>query len=65
MPFVKLTDSISLLITRRKDISDGMAEIMQKEDLHFLIVEGSEVGNVDEEDSDIIKNSIIQNQDKV
>ncbi len=58
MPFVKLTDSISLLITRRKDITEGMAEIMHKEDLHFLLVEGSEVGNVDEEDSDMIKNII-------
>ncbi|MCB9250653.1 MAG: HlyC/CorC family transporter [Ignavibacteriales bacterium] len=57
-PFVKLTDSISLLLVRKNDLSDNLAEIMQKEDIHSLIVEGSEVGNVDEKDSDTIKNII-------
>lgn len=64
-PFVKLTDSISLLLVRKNDLSDNLAEIMQKEDIHSLIVEGSEVGKVDEEDSDTIKNIISLADQKV
>ncbi|MBK7106340.1 MAG: HlyC/CorC family transporter [Ignavibacteriae bacterium] len=64
-PLVKITDSISLLLTRKKDLSDEVADIMHKEDIHSLIVEGSEVGNVDEEDSDIIKNIIDLAEQKV
>jgi putative hemolysin len=57
-PFVKLTSSISMLLTRKDDLSNEVNEVMQKEEIHSLIVEGSEVGKVDEEDSDIIKNII-------
>ncbi|MBI1933883.1 MAG: HlyC/CorC family transporter [Ignavibacteriales bacterium] len=64
-PFVKLTDSISLLLTRNNDVSGEVAEIIHKDEIHSLIVEGSEVGKVDEEDSDIIKNIIDLAEQKV
>ncbi len=64
-PFVKLTGSISILLTKEDDISADVTEIIHKDEIHSLIVEGSEVGNVDEEDSDVIKNIIELAEQKV
>lgn len=64
-PFVKLTDSISLLIVRKNSLSNEVSDILHRDEIHLLIDEGSEVGNVDEEDSDIIKNIIDMGDQKV
>ena len=64
-PFVKLTDSISLLIVRKNSLSNEVSDILHRDEIHSLIDEGSEVGNVDEEDSDIIKNIIDMGDQKV
>jgi len=57
-PLVKLTDSVSLLFIKKDELFEDELNIPHRDDIHSLIVEGSEVGNVDEEDSDIIKNII-------
>lgn len=64
-PAVKLTDSISLLLVRKNNLSEEVSEIMHRDEIHSLIDEGSEAGNVDEEDSDIIKNIIDLGDQKV
>jgi len=64
-PLVKFTGSVSMFLTRRDDISNEVTEIIHKDEIHSLIVEGSEVGNVDEEDSDVIKNIIDLAEQKV
>jgi len=64
-PLVKLTDSISLLLVRKDSLADEVSEIIHRDEIHSLIDEGSEVGNVDEEDSDIIKNIIDLGDQKV
>lgn len=64
-PFVKLTDSISLLLISKNSLSNEVSEILHRDEIHSLIDEGSEVGNVDEEDSDIIKNIIDMGDQKV
>ena len=64
-PFVKLTDSISLLLIRKNSLSNEVSEILHRDEIHSLIDEGSEAGNVDEEDSDIIKNIIDMGEQKV
>jgi magnesium and cobalt exporter, CNNM family len=64
-PVVKLTDSISMLVIRKNNLSEDEAEIIHRDEIHSLIDEGSEVGNVDEEDSDVIKNIIELGDQKV
>lgn len=64
-PFVKLTDSISLLLISKNSLSNEVSEILHRDEIHLLIDEGSEVGNVAEEDSDIIKNIIDMGDQKV
>ncbi|MCB0731839.1 MAG: HlyC/CorC family transporter [Ignavibacteriae bacterium] len=64
-PAVKLTDSISMLLVRKNNLSDEISEIIHRDDIHSLIEEGSEVGSVDEEDSDVIKNIIDLGDQKV
>ena len=64
-PIVKLTDSISLLLVRNDSLSEEVSEIIHRDEIHSLIDEGSQVGNVDEEDSDIIKNIIDLGDQKV
>lgn len=64
-PIVKLTDSISLLLVRKDNLTEEVSEIIHRDDLHSLIEEGSEAGNVDEEDSDVIKNIIDLGDQKV
>ncbi len=64
-PVVKLTDSISLLLVRNNSFSEEVSEIIHRDEIHSLIDEGSEVGNVDEQDSDIIKNIIDLGDQKV
>ncbi len=64
-PVVKLTDSISLLLIRKNEISDNKIESIAKGEIQSLIDEGSEVGSVDEEDSDIIRNIIELGDQKV
>lgn len=63
-PLVKLTDSISLLLIESREYGEEVENI-DKEEIHSLIEEGSEVGNVDEEDSDVIKNIIDLGDQKV
>ncbi len=64
-PVVKLTDSISMLVMRKNNLSEEVSEIIHRDEIHSLIDEGSEVGNVDEEDSDVIKNIIELGDQKV
>jgi len=64
-PVVKLTDSISLLLIRKNEISDDENELLHRDEIHSLIEEGSEAGSVDEDDSDIIKNIIDLGDQKV
>lgn len=64
-PVVKLTDSISLLLVRNNSLAEEVSEIIHRDEIHSLIDEGSEAGNVDEEDSDIIKNIIDLGDQKV
>lgn len=64
-PFVWFTNKISLLFTKFKNDSDNQFELVNRDDLHSLILEGSEVGKVDEEDSDVIKNIIDLSERKV
>lgn len=64
-PIVKLTDSISLLLIRNNSLAEEVSEIIHRDEIHSLIDEGSEVGNVDEEESDIIKNIIDLGDQKV
>lgn len=64
-PIVKLTDSISLLIIKKNSLSKEVSEIIHRDEIHSLIDEGSEAGNVDEEDSDIIKHIIDLRDQKV
>ncbi len=64
-PFVKLTDSISMLLISKNNLSNEVSEILHRDEIHSLIDEGSEVGNVAEEDSDIIKNIIDMGDQKV
>lgn len=64
-PFVKLTDSISLLLVQKNQLSNEVSEILHRDEIHSLINEGSEIGNVDEDDSDVIKNIIDLGEQKV
>lgn len=64
-PFVWFTNKISLLFTKFKNDSENQFELVNRDDLHSLILEGSEVGKVDEEDSDVIKNIIDLSERKV
>jgi len=64
-PIIKLTDSISLLIIKKNSLSKEVSEIIHRDEIHSLIDEGSEAGNVDEEDSDIIKHIIDLRDQKV
>jgi len=53
-PFVKITSSISGLLLKPDITREEEKQIIDKEDLQVLIDESSAVGNVTEEDSDII-----------
>lgn len=64
-PIVKLTDSISLLLIKKNELTQEETEIVDRDQIHSLIDEGSEAGSVDEEDSDIIKNIIDLGDQKV
>ncbi|PID57667.1 MAG: hemolysin [Ignavibacteriae bacterium] len=64
-PVIKLTDSISLLFIKKNEPKNGGEDIIDKDEIHLLIDEGSEAGSVDEEDSDIIKNIIELGNQKI
>jgi len=63
-PFVKITSSISTTITNTKNLTNEIVEI-HKDELHDLIDESSEAGNVDTDHSDIFKNIIDLGDQKV
>lgn len=59
-PFVKITSSLSSLLTKTENISEEkMSYLFEKEDIHYLIHESKEAGFVAEEESDIV-NKIIE-----
>ncbi len=65
-PFVKLTSSISSILTTSKNLTDeNFAHAFEKEDIHSLIEESSNVGVVDKEESDIIKKIIDLGEQKI
>ncbi|MBU2505998.1 MAG: hemolysin family protein [Bacteroidetes bacterium] len=55
-PLVKVTSSISNILTRSAGINEErIAQLFEKEDVHSLIYESSAAGKIDENESDIIK----------
>lgn len=65
-PFVKITSSISSFLTSLKNAEkDSYVNTFEKDDIHSLIDESSEVGMVDEEESDIIKKIIDLGEQKI
>ncbi len=64
-PLVKLTNSVSLLFIGKEEQQANNLTIPHRDDIQSLIDEGSEAGNVDEEDSDVIKNIIDLGDQKV
>ena len=65
MPIVKFTDSVSMLLISKDQLSEEVTDILHRDEIHSLIEEGYEVGTVDEEDSDVIKNIIDLGDQKV
>lgn len=63
-PFVKITSSISTVLTNTRNITEEVDEI-HKDEFHDLIDESSEAGNVDTDHSDIFKNIIDLGDQKV
>ncbi len=54
-PLVKLTSSITALLTRSNELSENeIVHLFDKEDLHELIDESSEAGQIAETDSEVI-----------
>ncbi len=65
-PFVKITSSISSFLTSLKNAEkDSYVNTFEKDDIHSLIDESSEVGMVDEEETDIIKKIIDLGEQKI
>lgn len=65
-PFVKITSSISsFLISLKNAEKDSYVNTFEKDDIHSLIDESSEVGMVDEEETDIIKKIIDLGEQKI
>jgi len=65
-PFVKVTSSISSFLTNLKNAEkESYVNSFEKDDIHSLIDESSEVGTVDEEESDIIKKIIDLGEQKI
>ncbi|MEE9432546.1 MAG: hemolysin family protein [Melioribacteraceae bacterium] len=63
-PFVKITSSISTVLTNTRNITEEV-EAIHKDEFHNLIDESSEAGNVDTDHSDIFKNIIDLGDQKV
>lgn len=65
-PFVKITSSISSLLTSSENMSEErMSYLFEKEDIHHLMHESREAGFVAEEESDIISKIIILSEQKI
>ena len=65
-PFVKLTSSISTLLTKTENTSEErMSYLFEKEDIHHLMHESKEAGFVAEEDSDIISKIIMLSEQRI
>lgn len=65
-PIVKLTSSISSILTRSENQNEeNISFLFGKEDMQDLIDEGSEAGKVDEDDSDVISKVFELGEQKV
>mgnify|MGYP006944251087 CR=1 FL=1 len=51
LPVVKLTGSISTLLVRQNELSESETEFIDREEIHYLIDEGSEAGGKGPEES--------------